>query len=58
VGLVEEFFQEDISEANYFSYSSDRLLSAYSINISPDQKMLDGLASGSEYMRKYHPVTF
>ena len=58
VGLVEDFFQEDISEANYFSYSSDRLLSAYSINISPDQKMMDGLASGTEYMRKYHPLTF
>ena len=48
MGLVEDFFQEDISEANYFSYSSDRLLSAYSINISPDQKMMDGLASGTE----------
>jgi len=58
VGLIEEFFQEDVAQANYFSYSSDRLLSAYSINISPDQKMMDGMASGSEYMRKYHPITF
>jgi hypothetical protein len=58
VGLIEEFFQDDVSEANYFCYSSDRLLSAYSINISPDQKMMDGMASGSEYMRKYQPITF
>jgi hypothetical protein len=51
VGMVDQVFHSDVTEARYFSFSSDRLILAFSVSGSADGLMLDGLPSLGWYIR-------
>lgn len=51
VGLVEQIFKTDLSNARYFYFSSDKKIVAFSVSGSKDGLMLDGLPSLAEYIK-------
>jgi pimeloyl-ACP methyl ester carboxylesterase len=51
VGMVGQIFHGDLSRARYFSFSSDKLVLAFSVSGSADGQMLDGLPSLAWYIR-------
>jgi hypothetical protein len=51
VGLMDQLFHGDISRARCFSFSSDQMVVAFSVNGSGDGQMLDGLPALDRYLR-------
>jgi hypothetical protein len=50
VGMVDQLFKSDLSNATYCRYSSDRNLLGFTVSGSSDGQMLDGLHALSDYI--------